>query len=492
MNLKKKQIIALFVMCCTQLSAQNETLTLDSCRVLALRNNKQVRISLEEIKAAHHEQKAAFANFLPKISAEGAYLHNNRNLSLLDKEQRSSLQSIGSDIKEGTAKTFQELVTAFPEASGIIDAISKTDIETPLNAIGSSISDLLTFDTRNIYIAALSLSQPLFMGGKIIAYNKIARLVKNIAIHQHENTLQQTIIDTDQAYWQTVSLSHKQRLANSFVVLLEKLHSDVEKMKNEGVATQADLLSVNVRLNEAKIALLRAENGLKLSRMLLCQICGLPMQTPITLFDENTNDTETKNKNTTYATIEEALQNRPELKSLRLAAEIEKQKIRITRADYLPQLLLSVNYLTSNPSIGDGFKKKFRGTWNITLALKIPILNWGEGINKTAAAKAQSNISKLKLADAREKIELQVQQAIQTLNEAYKRQILAQSTIKSAEENLHNAKRGFAEGVLTSENVMEAQTAWLQAHSESIDAHIDIIMSYTYLQKATGTLKTDF
>jgi outer membrane protein TolC len=108
---------------------------------------------------------------------------------------------------------------------------------------------------------------------------------------------------------------------------------------------------------------------------------------------------------------------------------------------------------------------------------------------KVRASKGTTAIVNLELADAREKIELQVNQTAFKVEEANKKLAMAQSNIQRADENLRMANLGFREGVITPTTVMEAQTAWLQAQSQKIDAEIDVKMSQVDLQKALGTLE---
>lgn len=102
--------------------------------------------------------------------------------------------------------------------------------------------------------------------------------------------MQEVILSTDQAYWQVVSLAHKRRLAEGYLKLLQKLDSDVDKMIAEGVATKADGLSIKVKVNEAEMTLTKVTDGLSLARMLLCQLCGLDLSTPVMLTDEQKED----------------------------------------------------------------------------------------------------------------------------------------------------------------------------------------------------------
>lgn len=66
---------------------------------------------------------------------------------------------------------------------------------------------------------------------------------------------------------------------------------------------------------------------------------------------------------------------------------------------------------------------------------------------------------------------------------------MAQNSMDKADENLRYATLGFKEGVIPTSNVLEAQTAWLSAQSNKIDAQIDVKMSELYLNKSMGTLK---
>ena len=65
---------------------------------------------------------------------------------------------------------------------------------------------------------------------------------------------------------------------------------------------------------------------------------------------------------------------------------------------------------------------------------------------------------------------------------------MTKANIRKAEENLRTANLGFSEGVISSTTVMEAQTAWLQAQSQKIDAEIEVKLSQVNLQKALGVL----
>ena len=472
-------------------------LSLDSCRNLAIANNKEIRISQEKINAAHFQNKAAFTNYLPKFDIMGTYMRTQKEISLLSDEQKNSIGNIGTNAGNQLQQQFQQLqliAAGNPLLGVILEPLQQVmpgmiqGVTNGLNGVGQGLVDALRTDTRNMFGGAVTLTQPLYMGGKIIAYNKITKYAEQLAESQHATGMEDIILNTDKAYWQVISLVNKKKLAESYVNLLRTLNSDIEKMVNEGVATKSDGLSVKVKLNEAEVTLTKVENGLSLSKMVLCQICGIPLDTEISLADE---DMENLTLPTTYteSNVDIALENRKELKSLELATQIYKQKVNVVRSEFLPSLALTANYMVTNPSFVNGFENRFRGMFAAGVVLKVPVFHWGEGIYKVKAAKAEANIARYQLEDVREKVELQVTQNSYKVNEATKQLIMAEQNMEKAEENLRFANLGFKEGVIPTSNVLEAQTAWLSAQSGKIDAQIDMKMSELYLKKSMGTLK---
>lgn len=465
------------------------TLNLDSCRTLALSNNKELRMSKEKVNAAHYQQKAAFTNFLPKIDMMGTYMRTEKEISLLSDDQKSAISNIGTAVAPMGQK-LQQILSSDPSLAPLLTPLQSVMGTLPgaLNQVGQGMVDALRTDTRNMFGGMVTLTQPIFMGGKIIAYNKITKFAEQLAESQHATELQDVILNTDQAYWQVISLVNKKKLAESFLELVKKLDSDVSKMVAEGVATKADELSVKVKVNEAEMTLTKVENGLSLSKMVLCQLCGIPLDTPITLADESMENITLPD---TYieGNVNTALSNREELKSLELASKIYRQKVNVTRSEFLPSVGLTATYLVTNPSLVNGFERKMRGMWGVGMMVKIPVFHWGEGIYKVKAAKAEANIAQYKLDDVKEKVELQVTQATYKVNEATKKLAMAEKNMAKADENLRYANLGFQEGVIPTSNVLEAQTAWLSAQSGKIDAQIDVKMSEIYLNKSMGTLK---
>lgn len=460
--MKRTILLLTFVVTVSCMHAQR-MLTLEECRNLAIQNNKELQISGEKIKMADNEKKAAFTKYFPQLSANGAYMWNQKDINLLDMGALSS--SLSSSLG-GLAQ--------LPMIQHLM----------------SGVNDMQHLDVQNIWEGNVSLVQPVFMGGKIVNYNQITKFAKQLAESMNNLQLQDLIYKTDETYWQVISLVNKKKLADAYVDLLRKMDSDVTAMIYEGVATEADGLSVKVKLNEAEMAQTKVENGLALTRMLLAQICGLSLEEDLSLADEKLDNFPVETTQAS-ADLNEAFMNRNELRSLDLATKIYKRKERIALAEMLPNVALAANYFVTNPNVFNGFKNDFAGMFNVGVMVKVPLSGWWEGTYRRNSAKAETRIKTLEWQDAREKIELQVNQSVYKVNEAGKKLIASSRNMENAEENLRRANFGFEEGVIPALNLMEAQTAWVSARSSLIDAQIEVKLTEVYLSKALGKLSAN-
>lgn len=456
--MRKSVLCGVLLLLFGKMVSAQQTLSLQECRDLAVKNNKELRIAEEKIRMADYEKKAALTKYFPQISANGAYMWNQKDLNLLDMGQLSS--SLASSLG-GLAQ--------LPVVQQTVGAIN----------------DLQHLDIQNVWVGNVALVQPVFMGGKIVTYNQITAYAKELAMSMNDQKLQDLLYKTDETYWQVVSLVNKKKLADAYVELLRKTDEDMAALIAEGVATQADGLSVKVKLNEAEMAQAKVNNGLALSRMLLAQLCGLPLTDTLTLADEQLDNFPVEER-TTSVDVNQAFMNRNELKSLDLASKIYKKKERIVLADLLPTVAFSANYFVTNPNLFNGFKNDFAGMFNLGVIVRVPITGWWEGSYKRNAARAETRIRQLEWEDAREKIELQVNQSVYKVNEASKKLAASNRNMENAEENLRSANLGFEEGVIPALNLMAAQTAWFSARSTLIDAQIDMKLTQVYLNKALG------
>lgn len=494
----KKTFIAVISALIPLAASAQKTLTIEECRQMAIQNNKTLEQARTKVEMAGCDRKIARANYFPNISATGAYMYNGSNISLVNDDMSTALRNMGTAVQGQVSNQMNALMQAImsnpaaakeymgsPMWQTMLGALSQTDLSAAINAIGAQVDDAFHLDIENVFAGAVSLQQPVFMGGKIIAANQIAKLAQELAQARYDTEFQQVIIDVDQAYWQIVSVAAKKELAESYADLLHKMERDVNISVREGVATEADALAIKVKANEADMLLSKSTSGLKLAKMLLCKQIGLDLNSDIQLADEGREAIAMpamgarKEMDAIYA-------DRPEIRSLDLASRIYEKKVTVARADMLPKVALTANYLVSNPNMQNGFQNTWGGMFSAGVMVNIPIFHGFEALQKTRKAKAEATLYLTQCEDAKNMINLQVTQLRSQLGEALEKVGMAENNLSSAEENLRTASIGFENGVIDANTALGAQTAWLKAHSEYIDAGIELQMTAANLQKAEG------
>lgn len=479
-------------------SGQERVLTLAECQRLATENNRQLAARRAAGDMALNLRRAARTKYLPRVTALAGYELTSREVSILSVAQQGALGSLGTTaVGAFSGLAGQEIGqmvgqgTLSAEAAGALQQeLSK--LGGPLseagNAVGQGVVDAFKTDTRQMFGGAIMLTQPVYMGGVITAANRIADIGESIASETLRGTEHDTRYETERVYWLVVSLTHKLALARQFNTLVAKLDGDVRKMIREGVATRADGLKVSVRLNESEMQVTQAENGVALAKMLLCQQCGLPIESGVRLADES-GGSVMPHEGDTDCDAAAAIAERPQTKVLEGAVRLTEQATRMARASYLPQVLVTGGYAISNPNVFDSFHRSFAGVWNIGIMARVPVWAWFEGAYKVRAAKAATAMARYELEDAKEKMGLEVSQCRFRQSEADKRLAMAEKNIRSAEENMRCADVGFREGVISSTDVIGAQTAWYEAESQRIEAEVGVRMARLALRKALGTIE---
>lgn len=461
-------------------AAGSAVYTLEQCRSLALANNKQLMIAHQSMDKAHYQNKEAFAAYLPALDFAGGYMYNQKELSIFSKDQLLPIKTFNP-----VTNSYDFNLVTNPATGQPIKAPDGQYIPSQVALIPK---ESMTYDIHNVFFGAVTLTQPVYMGGKIVAMNRLTKYAEELAQQMHLSEAENVVYAVDAAYWQVVSLKNKRDLAVAYVNLLDSLDRNVRLMEQQGVATKSDRLSVDVKLNSAQVDLTKVENGLTLSRMALAQVCGLPINAGMCVVDEEVRAGIVEAPGLSATDIDSAYVRRHDLRALSLGIDIAGQQKKVALSSMLPNVALMGTYSFSNPNMFNGFEKRFSGAFSVGVMVKIPLWHWGGDYAKYRAAAVDETVMRLRLDDAREMVNLQVSQASYKAQEAYKTYHTTLANLESADENLRTATVGFREGVVTSDDVMAAQTAWLKANSENIDAMIDVRLSNTYLSKVLGTM----
>jgi outer membrane protein TolC len=468
------------------------SLNLEQCREMALKAT-QSQASQELKAAAEDNRKAALAAMFPRVSANSAYSWTNAKMTLLPSEM---------DLGAGTAIISQDGSSQFfwDEGSAMGQLI-QTSKDVPLvsdqvqalaDASGQMIADgyqnlydHLNLNTKHLFVAQVGVTQPIYVGGRLAALYDLSKLAEQTVSLETDKKHDDIIVSVDEAYWRVVSVSRKQQLAEQYYNLLCQLENDVKAALDEGLVTQADLLKVTTKRGEAEVKKLQAENGLVLSKMALAQVCGLPLNEPIEV-DEN-ELSESLLQDT--ADIQASVEQRTELQMLQKAAEMAKVNTRLISAGLQPNIVASANYIYSNISADNGLNSDWKGKGFFTagVVVNIPIVH-ADDIYRLKAAKHTARAAQLKEEEMRELLTLQTTQATQKLTEAQQKIVLARLNQNNAAEVLRMAQESYDAGMITASELMQAQTAWLAAATDLVDAEAEAKTTETQVRKYLGKL----
>ena len=453
-----------------------QNLTLEKCRQLALKNNRQIKMANENIAASHHNVKSSFTAFLPKLNLVGNYTRLNNKI----KYQTPEL-SIPVGNRDGSFAP-EHLKIVKGDDGLPLTKPDGTPIMVPKNWIHMG-SQTLNLGEHNNYILNIGLIQPLFTGGKILQQYKISKSTEKIAKAKKVLTRSEVILKTDELFWKILSIKEKVKLAQDYQKLVKTHIRDLEEYLREGLITENDLLKAKVKLNEAKMNLLKAQNGLALAKMALCQHMGLPLSEKITLQNREKTDYITLNS---PEREDDFLNKRSELQILKESVKINESLEKIAISQYLPNILLTSNYTTLNPNPYNSFKEEFGSDFNVGISCEIQLFNWNQRWHKVSAARHLKNSAQQKYEESKDLIKLEVRQAAFRVNESIKKINLATVTMLQAEENLKVTEDNFKEGIAKSSDVLEAQTLWQKAKSEVIDSKSEYKINQAIYNKTIG------
>ncbi|MBQ9705688.1 MAG: TolC family protein [Paludibacteraceae bacterium] len=464
---------------------------LASCREMALSQGSANRSQQELQKAAELNRKAALAAMFPKVTANGAYMWNSEKIHLLANEHAFDFGTAGVNA-DGTNYFNWSGETLL---GGMASNMEGTPLQQPISdiqdAAGQQIAnayqqvyDRLTVDMTHVVVAHAGVTQPIYTGGVLTQNYKIAKSTEHIAALQSEASHDEVIAKVDEAYWRVVSVEQKHRLADEYYRLLCQLESDVTELVNEGMATQSDLMKVRTKRGEAEVKKLQAENGLTLSRMALAQLCGLPLGEVFTVdasgLEQTTLATETIDAGNAVA-------NRKELLMAQEAEKIARSTAKLASAGLQPKIVASAGYVYTNPNVENGVRSDWKGHgfFSAGVVVNVPIAH-ADDILRYKAAKHAANAVALKTEETRELLILQTTQANQRLMESHQKIAVAQLTCRNAAEVLRMAQESFASGMISSSELMQAQTAWMSAATDLVDAQTEAKMNEAKLLQYIG------
>ena len=450
--MKKTLTLIALILCALTTNAQTP-LTLDQCRQLALDNNKRMAAANKQTQAAHYTMQSYKGNFFPNFTASGTGLYSSANGTF--------------SLPGGNLPTFLPDANGQPIPNGGFAYFPGID---------------LNYKVRTVWMGGVQVEQPIFMGGKILAAYKMARLGKQMAQLNENLTATEVILETDQAYALMVKAQEMHKVAESYHAVLQELMKNVQSAYKHGLKSKNDVLKVQVKLNESELAIRKAENALRLANMNLCHLIGKPLIETLQISDD-------------FPVIEQALETqvnditaRPEYHLLDKQVALAKQQVKLSRSELLPQVGIRGSYDYVHGLKVNEQRLFDNGAFSVMLNVTVPLFHFGERINKVRASKAQLEQVRMEQADLHEKMYLDLTQAANNLDEAKLQTALADRSLEQADENRRISKGEYDAGLEPLSDHLEAQALWQQAYETKVDAHFQLYLSYVKYLKAAGKL----
>ena len=347
---------------------------------------------------------------------------------------------------------------------------------------------------RGTYMAGITLTQPIYTGGKISSGRQLARIGEEVATQQKRMTRMDVLVEADNAYWTLMAVRRKVGMLESYASQMDTLHNQTVTALTAGMAIENDVLRIEAKRSEIRYQLQKVRNGADLCRMSLCRVIGVDFGTDIELSD-------TSGVITAPGSLTADLDDRPELRLLEQQIAANEQQIHQTRADMLPTVGLSAGYtyygnikLNSLIDSGNGIPvshtQEFRdGIGMAMLAVKIPIFHWGESRKKVHKAQYALQNAELDLQKNTRLLSIQVQQAIRNVQDGFLLIQTAESGLQQAVENLRVMRNRYRASMAPLTDLLDAQSQWQQAESNLIEAQTQYKIYETEYLRATGKLE---
>ncbi len=356
--------------------------------------------------------------------------------------------------------------------------------------------DMMGFELRmrGTYMAGISLTQPIYAGGKIASSKRMAKIGAESAEEQRRMTRMDVIEEADNAYWTLIAVNQKVKMMEAYCAQMDTLRSQVADAVDVGMATTGDLLRVEAERSNIMYQMQKVRNGADLCRMSLCRIIGAE-------FDTEIEPTDTAIVVELPQSLSTDIESRPEKILLEKQVLAQEQQIKLTRGDMLPTVGLTAGYsyygnikLLGTADNGDGttssYSQTFQdGTGMAMLAVQIPIFHWGESRNKVRQAKFDLRNAELDLQKNTRLLSLEAQQAIRNMSDGYMMVTMATTAMDQAEESLRVTSNRYSESMTPLSDLLDAQSQWEQARSNLIEARTQYKIYETEYLRATGTLE---
>ena len=445
---KVMKFLLLYLFTFSPLSAQ--TYSLQQLKDSALHNNIAIRSAKHSIDAAQEQRRESFTKYFPTVSGTGLWFNANKGMAQTD---INLSENISPELGMVLAQSLP------PEALAIL---------------GSPMSISMM---KNGTIGSLMAVQPVFAGGQIINGNKLAKVGEDVSRLQLQLSENEVEKQTEQYYWQLVSLQEKMKTIEAVQTLLADINKDVDVAVRAGVAMRNDLLQVQLRQNDVESQKLKVQNGINILRLLLAQYCGLNNSEFVI---ESAEYVDGSSPQVIKQDCNQALLGTTEYKLLNKQVEATNLQRKMEIGKNLPTIGVGAGYnyhnlLDNNHSFAMVFA-----------TVSVPISDWWGGSHAIKRKKIEQQKAEEQLADNSELLKIHMQNAWNNVEESHQQLQIAQRSIEQAEENLRLNRDYYRAGTSKMSDLLEAQLLYQQSLDRRTDAYADYRNKLLEYRQATG------
>ena len=444
-----KKLLSIIALGCT-ISASAQTYSLQQLKDSALQNNIAIRSARHAIDAAQQQRKEAFTKYFPNVSGTGFWFNANK----------------------GMAQTEVNLSEHISPELGM--ALSQSLPPEALAALGSPIGISML---KNGTIAGVSAVQPVFAGGQIINGNKLAKVGEDVSRLQLQLSENEVERQTEQYYWQLVSLQEKMKTIEAVQALLADIHKDVDVAVRAGLAMRNDLLQVQLRQNDVESQKLKLQNGIGILRLLMAQYCGLHNEQ---FSVEQVAPGDGSSPQVVKQDCDQALLGTAEYQLLNKQVEATNLQRKMEIGKNLPTVGVGAGYNYHNLLDNNhAFAMLFA-------TVSVPISDWWGGSHAIKRRKIEQLKAEEQLADNSKLLKIRMQNAWNNVEESRQQLQIAQRSIEQAEENLRLNRDFYRAGTSKMSDLLEAQLLYQQSLDRRTDAYADYHNKLLEYRQATG------
>jgi outer membrane protein TolC len=179
---------------------------------------------------------------------------------------------------------------------------------------------------------------------------------------------------------------------------------------------------------------------------------------------------------------------RPEYVLLSKMLELKEAKVKLTRADFLPNIGVQGTYGYLNGVELNGKRLFDKTSFTALLSVSVPIFHWNEGRNKIRAARSEREIVAIQREEARDMLAMETTLARQAVEESLAEIALTRRALEQAEENLKVSGDQYELGLETISDHLAARALCLKAHADLVEARAKFHLNETRYLKATNKL----